>query len=157
MRTRAGPVDFIRHQELAEYRSLDKAERTFTVIGLFQNLGTEDIRRHQVRRKLHPPFGQPQNRTQGFHQPGLGQAGYADQQDVPPGQQRDKSFFDDPLLTEYYPADIVADIGEFVADIFKLIENFRFFRIICNIGGVGHDLNSLRSLRSSLSTSIVGG
>ena len=86
---RAGAVDLVGHQKLAEHRPRDEAEGPLPALALFQHLGAEDVSRHQVGRALHPLVLEAQDRAEGLDQAGLGQAGHADQQGVAAGQERD--------------------------------------------------------------------
>ncbi len=108
---RTGAVDFVGHEKLAKHRALDKAESAFSV-GVLQNLGAQNIGRHQVRRELHPLVSQPQHRTQGIDQQRLSKAREADQQNVTACQQRDKGFVDNLFLAVYDAAYAVANRRE---------------------------------------------
>ncbi len=67
---------------------------------LLQHLRAQDVRRHQVRGKLHPPLIQPHDLAQGFDQARLGEAGNPDQQGVAAGQQGYQALLDDVILSE---------------------------------------------------------
>ena len=98
--SRAGAVDLIGHQELAEDRTFDEAEAAAAVRLLLQYLRPQDVRRHQVRRALNAPVLQAEGGAQGFHQAGLRQTRHPDQQDMAAGQQRDQGLVDHGLLPE---------------------------------------------------------
>ncbi len=79
---RAGAVDLVRHQELGEDRPLDEPERAPAVGALVEDLGAEDVGRHQVRRELDAAGIEPEHDAQGLDELGLGEAGHADEQAV---------------------------------------------------------------------------
>ena len=97
---RAGAVDLVGHQKLGEDRALDEAERPAAAFGLFEDLGAENIGRHQVGRALDALILEAEHDAERLDQARLGQAGNADQQRVTPGQQRDKTLIDNVLLAE---------------------------------------------------------
>ena len=109
---RAGAVDLVRHQQLREDRALDEAEMALAVGALVENLGAEDVGRHQVRRELDAPRAEAEHRAHGLDQLGLGEAGHADEQAVAAGEQGDQREVDDLLLAE----DDLADLGARRAD-----------------------------------------
>ena len=78
---RAGSVDLVGHQQLAEHRAGHEAEGA-AAGGFVQHLAADDIGRHQVGGELHPLGREAQDGAQGFHQPALAQAGHAAQQHV---------------------------------------------------------------------------
>ena len=80
---RAGAVDLIRHQQLAEDRAFDEAEIAAAVSGCVQHLGPQDIGRHQVRRELNAVALQPHDGRQRVHKARLSQARQTDQQGMP--------------------------------------------------------------------------
>ena len=112
---RAGAVDLVRHQELAEHRTGDEAERPAAGLVLLQHLGPQDVGRHQVRGTLHALVVEPQHDAQRLDQAGLGEAGDADQQDVPAREQGDQGQVDDVLLAEDDAADPVPHHGQAAA------------------------------------------
>jgi hypothetical protein len=114
LRARAGAVDLVGHQKLAEDRPFDELERAAAILGGFQHLGAENVRRHQVRGELDPLGGQPHHRSQRLHQPRLAEAGQADQQAVPAAQKRRERQIDDPLLADEAPRDRGARAGQFL-------------------------------------------
>ena len=101
---RAGAVDLVGHQQLAEHRAGDEAEAA-PPVGFVQHLGADDVGGHQVGGELHPLGGQAQHGAQRLDQPALAQAGHADQQRVAAGQQGDQRLVDHLILAEDHPAD----------------------------------------------------
>ena len=83
---------------------------------------------------------QAQHDAQCFDQPGLGQAGNADQQHVAAGQKRDQRQIDDLLLAEDDPADPVANDGEAPAQRFHLGQQLS--RIFATGGPMAHCIGS---------------
>ena len=106
---RAGAVDLVRHQQLAEHRPRDEAERAPPGLALLQHLGAENIGRHQIRGALDALVVEAEDRAQCLDQPRLGEAGHADQQRVAAGQERDQGLLDHLALTENDLADALAD------------------------------------------------
>ena len=82
LRARTRAVNLVRHQELAERRALDKAEVAAARLAFLQNLGAEDVGRHQVRGELHPSCLEAEDDAEGFHQPRLAEAGNADDEQM---------------------------------------------------------------------------
>jgi hypothetical protein len=109
---RAGAVDFVGHQQLGEDRPLDEAEAAAVVEALLHHLGPENVGRHQVGRELHPQRLKPHDNAQRLDQFGLGEAGDADQESVPAGEQRHQRLFDHPFLAEDHRADRFARRGD---------------------------------------------
>ncbi len=100
LRARAGAVDFVGHQKLAEHRPLDEAEGAAAVIGLFQHFRAHDVARHQVGRELDALGVHAEHDPERVDEAGLGQARYADQQTIAAGEQRDQDLIDNGLLAE---------------------------------------------------------
>src|SRR3546814_18041333 len=53
LRARAGAVDLVGHQELAEHRTGNEAEGAAADLVLLQDLRPQDVGRHEVRCALH--------------------------------------------------------------------------------------------------------
>ena len=87
-------VDLVGHQQLAEDRPVDEAERPAAVGAGLQHLGAEDVGRHQVRGELHPVRHQPEHGAERLDQPGLGQSGRADEQPVAAAEDGDQRLLD---------------------------------------------------------------
>ena len=79
---RAGAVDLVGHQELAEDRAGNEAEAALAAGAFLQHLGADDVGRHQVGRELDAARVEPEHDAHGLDQLGLGEAGQADQQRV---------------------------------------------------------------------------
>ena len=109
---RAGAVDLVRHQQLAEDRAGDKAERTPPGLALLQHLGAENVGGHQIGRALNALVVEPEDRAQGLDQPRLGETGHADQQGMPAAQEGDQGLLDHLALTKDDFADALADEAE---------------------------------------------
>ena len=122
---RAGAVDLVRHQQLAEHRPGDEAEAAPPALGLLEHLRAEDVGRHQVGRELDALLGQPEHHAQRLDQARLGEARHADQQHMTARQQRDKRFLDDAFLAEDRAADLGADPGEPLDRRLDLVEDRR--------------------------------
>ena len=91
--------------------------------GLVQHLGADDVGRHQVGGELHALGGEAEHGAERFHQPGLAQAGHADQQRVAAGQQRDQRLIDHLVLAEDDAADRGAHGGDARAERLDLGED----------------------------------
>jgi hypothetical protein len=74
LRARAGAVDFVGHQQLAEHRARHEAEAAPPLV-LVQHFAAENVGRHQIGRELHALFVQPQHATQRFNQRVLARPG----------------------------------------------------------------------------------
>lgn len=98
--TRTGSVDLVRHQELTEHGPADKPKRTAPRFGFFKNLRTEDVCRHQVGGKLHPPLFKTKDEAQRFHKLGLAEAGNPNEKEMAAGEYRDQGLGDDLMLPE---------------------------------------------------------
>ena len=109
---RARPVDLVRHQQLAEHRPRDKAERAPSALAFLEHFGAQNIGRHQVGRALNALVVQPEDGAQSLDQPGLGQAGHPDQQCMAAAQQGDQGLLDNLLLAK----DDFADPGAHQAE-----------------------------------------
>ena len=115
LRARAGPVDLVGHQQLGEHRAGHETEGAGAIGADIHNLGTKDVRRHQVRSELDARGGETEHGAEGLDELGLGETRHADQEPVPAGEQRDEGAIDDRLLTVDDLADGLAgrrDLGE---------------------------------------------
>ena len=70
------------------------------VVFFLQHVGTGDVGGEQIRGELHAPEGQAERVRQGRNEQRLGEAGHADQQGVPAGEQRDQHQIDHLLLPD---------------------------------------------------------
>ena len=104
LRARAGAVDFISHQQLAEHGAGDetKAAAAFRLVKYF---AADDVGRHQVRRELNPFGAKTKHNAQRFDQPALAEPRNADQQHVSAGQERDQGLIDNLVLAEHHLGD----------------------------------------------------
>ena len=127
---RAGAVDLVRHQQLAEHRARNEAEAAPPALGFLQHLGAENVGRHQVGGELHALLRQAEHHAERLDQPRLGEARHADQQHMTARQQRDKRFLDDPFLAEDRAADLGADPGEPLDRRLDLVEDRRVMRLV---------------------------
>jgi hypothetical protein len=109
LRARARPVDFVRHQQLAKDRARDEAKRSPSRLAFLEDLGAEDVGRHQVGRALNALVLKAQDRAKSLDEPGLGEAWDADQQGVSPAQQGDQGLLDHLALTKDDFADPLTD------------------------------------------------
>jgi hypothetical protein len=90
---------------LREHRAGDETEAALAAGGFFQNLGTENVGRHQVGRELHALGVETERDAHGLHQLGLGEAGHADQQGMAAGQHGHQRALDHDVLAEDHRAD----------------------------------------------------
>ena len=118
---RRGAVDLVGHQQLGEDRALDEPEGAFAVLGLFEHFGAENIRRHQVRRKLDTASRDTENGAERVDQLGLGESGNADEKRMAAGQDGDDGVLDHLFLAE-------DDLADFVAHGFDAVERCFGFR-----------------------------
>ncbi len=97
----ARAVDLVGHQQLGEDRPLDEAETAPAARPpVFQHLGADDVGRHKVGRELDALGVEPQYPAQRLDQQRLGEAGHADQQGMPAGEDGDERALDHLLLAE---------------------------------------------------------
>ena len=120
LRARARPVDLVGHQQLTEHRARDEAERSPPGLAFLEDLGAENIGRHQVGRALDALVVEPEDRAERLDEPGLGEPGDADQQGVSAAQQGDQGLLDHLALTEDDFADPLADEAQAPAQRFDL-------------------------------------
>ena len=109
---RAGAVDLVGHQELAEDRPGDELEGARAVLPRLQDLGAEDVRRHQVGGELHAVGVEPHDGGERLDEAGLAQPRKPDQQPVPAAEQRRQAEVHDPLLADEPPGDRLPRRGE---------------------------------------------
>gem|GEM_PF-6076961 len=111
---RARAVDLVRHQQLGEDGPLDEAEAALPVGALVEDLGAEDVRRHQVGRELDALAVEAEDGAHRLDELGLGEARHADEQAVAAGEHRHEGELDDVLLAEDDGADGAARPGHVV-------------------------------------------
>ena len=105
---RAGAVDLVGHQQLAEHRAGNEAERAPAGLAFLQHFRAEDVGRHQIGRALDALVVEPEHGAERLDQPRLGQAGDADQQRMAAGEQGDQGLIDHLALAEDDSADALA-------------------------------------------------
>ena len=104
LRLGRGAVDFIRQQYLRENRPLGQSKG----IGLkIEQIGSQHVARHHVRRELDAPELQIQPGGKGLDKKGLAGARHAFQQDVSAAQQAGQQQFNGLFLAD----DDLADFG----------------------------------------------
>ena len=116
---RAGAVDLVGHQQLAEHRARDEAERARGRFAFLQHFRAENVGRHQIGRALDALVVEAEHDAQRLDQPRLGEAGHADQQRMAAGQQRDQGLIDHLALAEDDVADLLAHSAEPLAERFR--------------------------------------
>ena len=88
-------------------------------LGLLQDVGPGDVRRHQVGRELDPLEADVEDLGERADHQGLGQARHAHQEDVPPGEDRGEDLLDHFVLAD----DDLAQLGDHhVARVAELVE-----------------------------------
>lgn len=96
----AGPVDFIRHQQLGEHGAVHKAEAAVPVGILVQNLAASNVGGHQVGGELNAPCVQPQYGAKGVDQQCFAQTRSPDKQGMATSQNGGQGLADNLLLPE---------------------------------------------------------
>ena len=127
---RAGAVDFIRHQQLAENRPGNEFEGPAAVGTGFQHLRAQNIRRHQVRCELNAVSVQPHDRGQRFDQPGFAKPRQSDQQAMTTAKQCRQRQIHNSFLPDESTGDRTARLCQ------SALERFDFGH---QIGGFTHD------------------
>ena len=107
-----GAVDLVGHQQAGEDRAFHEAEGAAAAAALVEDLGAEDVGRHQVGRELDAAPVEAQRPGGGFDQLGLGEARRADQQGVAAGEDCGQDEFDHAFLAEHDLADLGPHLGE---------------------------------------------
>jgi hypothetical protein len=130
---RAGAVDFVGHQQLAEHRPLHEAELVTAGLCLVEHLGADNIGRHQVRGELDAFFFQPQHLAERDGELGLGKAGRADQQRVTAAEDGRQRQVDHLVLTEDDRAHGLARLDKPLGGGVQLVED-----LFISIGDVAH-------------------
>ena len=109
---RAGPVDLVGHEKLAEHRSLDEPEAARAALAFLEHFRPDDVGGHEVRRELDPLFVQSEHAGHGFNKLRLGKAGHANKQCMAPAQRCDECMIDYRVLPEDHFADGGANFGK---------------------------------------------
>ena len=122
-----------------------KRKRPPSRLAFLEHLGAENVGRHQVGGALDALVLEAEDRAQGLDEPGLGEAGDADQQRVSAAQEGDQGLLDHFALTKDDFADALADEAQASAQRFDLGDE---------IGGGGVDgcggIQAVRSLFRAL-------
>ena len=101
MRFRRGPIDFVSEQHAREERPLVKPELPATGLPIFlENIGPDDIGRHEIRCKLDAVKIQLQCTGQGPDHECFGQPWNANDQAMAARKQRDEHFVQDCFLAD---------------------------------------------------------
>ena len=145
LRAWARPIDFVRHQQLAEDRTGDEAEAALAARALVQHFAAEDVGRHQVRRELDAAGVEPEHDAHGLDQLGLGEAGEADQQRVAATEHGDERLLHHRVLPEDHIADRCFRGSDLGAGRFRLAHD-HVFEVFQPIGGCGHEISSFSSI-----------
>ena len=109
---RAGAVDFVRHQELAEHRPRHEAKAAPAVFVDILGFKPGDFRWHQIGGELDAVGVQAEHHRQGFHQPAFAQARHADQQHMAAGEQADQGLVNHVNLAMNGASDLSPYVGE---------------------------------------------
>ena len=109
-------VDFVRQHDGGEQRALLEAEGV-AFLSAHQDIGTGNIRRHQVRRKLNAGERKIQHLPQHPHQVGLAQSRHTFQQHVAAGNHRQQQVFHHVCLADHF-------LGNFRPDLLILPREF---------------------------------
>ena len=110
-------VDLVGQDDVGEDRppqELELADAGRLV--LLDHLGAGDVRGHQVGRELDPVVGQVERIGQRVDHQRLGQAGHADQQAVPAGEDRDQQLLEDRVLADDDLGHLALELGERVLE-----------------------------------------
>ena len=97
---------------MGEQRPLLEAEDAAGAVVLFEDLGADDVRRHQVGRELHPLEAQMQRVAEGAHHERLGEPRHAFEQAMAAGEQTDEQVLDRLLLADDHLPHLGAQGGE---------------------------------------------
>src|SRR5262249_26459697 len=95
-------VDFVRQNNVREYRPTDKFQGASTGRAIFlDDLGAGNIGRHQIRRELNALERKIQNVGNGANQQSLGQSGNTGDDRMSSYEKREEDLFDNFILTDY--------------------------------------------------------
>ena len=103
-----GAVDLVREDHVREDRAGQKrklASAGFRIV--LKNVGTGDVRGHQVRRELDALERKMHNAGERADEQRLGQARHADEQAMPAAEHGHDHLFDDLVLPDDHLADLV--------------------------------------------------
>ena len=103
-------VDLVGKQKLGENRPAGQREAGGLEV---EQIGADDVARHQVGRELDPPELQPDRLGEAVRKQGLGRPGRALQEDVSAGKQRHQHQLDRLALADHRFGDLCSDrLGE---------------------------------------------
>jgi hypothetical protein len=95
-----GPVDLVGEQQIGEYGPGSVLEGSTAGLVLGENLGADNVRRHQVRRELDSSEVNADRVREGFDQFGFSQPGNTFEKDVPLGEKTDERLADEVVLSK---------------------------------------------------------
>ena len=105
-------VDLIGQQHIREDRAFDKGPGAVPRGGVFlDDVGSSDVRRHQIRRELNAAEHQAQGLSQGSHQQRLGRARQTGDQAVAAHKQPDHYLFQHFILAHDHAPDLPDDFA----------------------------------------------
>ena len=85
-----GAVDLVSQDQIGEDGAILEAKGAATFLGFLQDIGTDDIGGHQIRRKLNARELQLQGRGQGADEQGFAEARDAFKEGMAAGQHADE-------------------------------------------------------------------
>ena len=98
LRFRRGAIDFIRQDEIGEYRTRSKRE----LLSAREQRDAGDVGGHQVRGELDAHEPHVERERERAHEQRLGRAGNALEQDVPAREQADEHFERRRVLPQHH-------------------------------------------------------
>ncbi len=107
LRLRRRAVDFVGEHDVREDRPVDEAELALAVRGLVEDRRAGDVGGHQVGRELDALERDVENLRDRADHERLGQAGHADEQAVPAGEDGGEDLLDDLGLADDDAAELV--------------------------------------------------
>ena len=130
LRLGRGPVDFVRQNQLREDRASLEFELARAGGFVFDDhLGADDVRRHEVGRKLDAAEVEAQRFAQRADQVGLAQPRHALDQRVPADEQAGQHAFDDVLVPDdgllYFAANVVELLAKLLGEFLNRWINLR--------------------------------
>ena len=137
---RAGAVDFVGHQQLAEDRALHEAELPAALVGLFEDFGADDVGGHQVGGELDAALVKAENTAERGRKLGLGKTGRADQQGMATRQNGGERELDHFLLAENDLANGFPDLYQAFARPLEAVQGLGSVSFMVGMNG---SLNSL--------------
>lgn len=101
-------VDFVGEEHVGEDGALDEAEGAFAGGAVFlEDIGAGDVGGHEIGGELDAFEGEVEDVGDGFDEEGFGEAGNADEEDVPLAEHGGEDLLDDLVLAD-------DDLGELV-------------------------------------------